>query len=114
MKFVVDRKTWYRGQGESGSCLFHPENGRCCLGFFANAIGHSDEEIDDVAMPDGITNPKNWPESLLTIDDGGYMYTELTGKIATVNDNSNIEDDEREEQLTELFLKADVEVVFEG
>lgn len=103
MKFIVDRKTWRRG--ESGSRLLSHDGKRCCIGFAASQLGTPDSEILEVSAvaskkPDG--NPvcpllcwkPNYVPSSMSLD---WVY-----EAYQVNDDPKINDVDRERRLKEL------------
>lgn len=42
-KLIIDRKKWARGRG--GSELLQEDSTMCCLGFYAKALGYTDDDI---------------------------------------------------------------------
>ena len=48
-QFTIKRSEW-------GRCGLKNFSGRCCLGFYCNALGLSDELIEYLAMPSGVYN----------------------------------------------------------
>jgi hypothetical protein len=111
MEFTVKRSEWYRGKGGPGSALLLESSGeRCCLGFFANACGESDGSIAEKAYPSDVG--AQWSAELNSHflqkwygDDPHarpYLVKAEDG-IASVNDDRDISDPEREELLTAAF-----------
>lgn len=112
MKFTVDRATWYRGKGNVKSSLLTDSGERCCLGFFAKACGLSDDVTLGVGMPANIR--VTLPKEMTWLRHSNYanFSSDLACDIASTNDCQNIDDEQREKELTELFKKANHEIVF--
>ncbi len=145
MKLTIDRARWYRGHGGSTSCLqlktpAH-DGPRCCLGFLALALGHSERAIEGVPDPTEllgnlitdermnrgeVTNPEckiEWPRELIEIvadedaDDPHLMRVKgrvLLSRLITVNDSEICSEAKRERDITVLMHAAGVEVEFVG
>lgn len=114
MKVVVKRSKWFRGQGTHGSLLLNSKGQMCCLGFAALQLGFKEEEIKGQAVPAflkremiGFNLPYN--SGLLPFAE----HTPLTRAAVHINDYSFISDEEREQQLTDLFKEHGHEIVFE-
>jgi len=106
MKLVIDRAKWCRG-GENTSLIRSEDGCMCCLGFFGLACGVPGKLMIDKAGPASAKH-SGWPEWL---NDGETM---LTAKhlLLEANDESSINDSEREQRITEIFAKHGVEVEF--
>ncbi len=117
MRFEVRRSEWYRGWA-SQSALFveearrvkdEPDRKRCCLGFFANACGLSDDQICDRSEPLYV------PEDLVrnfASPDWLNLDPTLSVDMMIVNDDEGLSDEDREERLIVLFSKAGHEIIF--
>lgn len=133
MKFTVKRSEWLRGEGGAPSRLFRKtDNKRCCLGFFANACGFTDDELADnrtvaqMAMERRLLELKNAaPEDsrrrlLGFLLDNRGINSDAAEELMKVNDafdasvwNGSFEQPlDREAKLTKLFADAGHEVVF--
>ncbi len=115
MRFEVKRSEWYRGFGGSNSHLFLPEDDRdddkcrCCLGFFANACGLPDKDIEYVATPEEVPDDVIVPE----IDEWNTLFkNDRHQEMMKVNDDTSLSDKAREVELTKLFNEAGHEIVF--
>ena len=120
-KFTVDRQTWLRGRGQG---TLRSESGEmCCLGFFCNQIGGvSLKSLMRFTYPASLVNANRLTDEekkkigvLLEDNTGyaGYAFDSLLGtNAARINDNINIDDGERESQLTALFAEEGFEVEF--
>lgn len=104
--FVVYRDKWIRG-GNFESCLLDTDTGcRCCLGHLARDVGIGDNEIKHAVMP--YEAPSDlWPASLVP-----HYQDCLAWDAANTNDNTEIDDAERERRLTERFARDGIEVEF--
>lgn len=115
MKFIVDRKTWYRGQGGITSRLLNFEGQRCCIGFVAQQCGVPDEACRDIVSVDGIrkliTSRAAWPAWF--IGDFGRDTKDL-GQAYRINDDKDITDEARESALEELFASHGDTMEFVG
>lgn len=91
--FTVERSSWMRGTSRG---LLRGLNGlMCCLGFYCLAAGCSEDDIEEMEYPSDV---------------GIEFYRQA--HIAQVNDDTEIDDCEREAKLTERFGKAGIEVKF--
>ena len=121
MRFEVKRSEWLAGKhtGEFESMLYNPEcEKRCCLGFFANAAGFSDEQINGIGRPqelngvqyegkfDGLVYQESESSEYTNYD------TDVCAAVMKVNDDSDMPNKAREERLTELFSQIGHEIVF--
>lgn len=105
MDFVVKRSEWYRGRGGRYSRLLVVTK-RCCLGFVAQQCGIEDKDLMKNATPGqvGKTNetfPTNFYSPYaenIEMGPGWIMAAMRT------NDDQDITDPIREEQLKSLFV----------
>jgi len=111
MKFIVDRKTWYRGKGPDKSKLLRVDGTRCCIGFVGQQCGVSDDLMLDRpgvesfhCAPTGLL--PLFPAWIYTTDDLMYAYD--------VNDEPELSEAERESQLQSIFAKHGDEIEFVG
>lgn len=131
VKFTVYRDEWHRGKSPTGSKLLIVPDGpyvtptgkeqKCCLGFRALAVGHTPLDIANVTYPKrldetsigGLTG-HDW-KGLVTDGHGiaAARHTPACDRIATINDNEYITDEEREERLTKEFALVGDEILFE-
>ena len=120
MRFEVKRSEWLAGKHTDNfeSMLYNAEcQMRCCLGFFANAVGFSDKQIEGVLCPQNLDDIQCedkfeglvYQESEFT----KYNYdTDVCEAIMKVNDDVSMPNKAREERLTELFSQIGHEIVF--
>lgn len=109
MKFQVDRKIWWRGQGSPGSLLLRRDGKMCCVGFFCLASGLTKDDIIGRATiaPDF---------RVLSDKELSKWCVELSPHVAlgvyNTNDQKGLLDSAREEKLIELFAQLGHEVEF--
>jgi len=112
MKFIVDRRTWYRGHGSDTSSLLREDGTRCCIGFVAQQCGIPDSAIlnrsDIVEM-----NYKDDPNCTLF---PSWMRDtrNMIGPAYNANDNDQISDAVRETRLKAIFAEQGDEIEFEN
>lgn len=99
---TIDRAAWLRGEGGILSFLLRPSDGKmCCLGFYAEACGMADKDLNGVKiLPFSMT--KEFP-----VKDASVIVDAL---YAANDDDSP----QREERITSLFAKLRVVVRFTG
>lgn len=123
-KFTIDRNSWSRGIPKD-TCLLNA-NGMCCLGFAALACGYSEDQIKGEERPEELVNNllrRNkgkegfnlWFDGLIErsgSDCYPFNSTKICEDIIECNDSYDLSDEEREEELKNLFGKLGVEVDF--
>lgn len=113
--FTIDRSEWVTGRNlderKNPSQLLNFNKKKCCVGFACLAAGLSEEEIDGVEAPMG-----TWKVKGLSGFDklGNWKHEGIAPEIYLVNDDSGLTDQEREEDVRDLFAKIGVEVKFVG
>jgi hypothetical protein len=115
---VIDRKKWHRGKGPEQSRLLIKESttkeyrGKmCCLGFYLKSEGCTDNQIDDMMLPSmvfALPSACNW---LLYSDPSGHGQRNEE-ELAMTNDNTTIDDPDREDLIKTAFALQDVRVTF--
>lgn len=135
-ELVVDRAIWLRG---SGGSFFEPENkGMCILGLYLReVVGITKNKLLDKGSPEDVletyTRPKDFLNRLAnaqacwlldTPDNlGGLSQKELqeecsdseaANELISLNDNEDLSDEDREEQIKEHFKQFNVKVRFIG
>ena len=107
MKFIVDRKTWFRGQGRAGSSLLNLDGKRCCIGFVGQQCGMPDESL--LMRRAVFTVPIDWRKFPKWMESVGQcdIYSAYQ-----VNDAKTITDEVREASLKEIFLRNGDEIEF--
>ena len=116
-EFTVSRKGWLRGEGSESSALLREEDGKkCCLGFYANACGISDDEILGAHILSYIVTPQSHPQVHPTFSDReareGWVVAEAIMNLNDRNDMGAKNDSERERELTAKFAKLGITIHF--
>jgi len=105
---IVKRSEWLRGDPHDSSLFSSHHEQRCCLGFWCNACGIKDEKIKDIPDPAKAGNG--------VFDIGGLTKygsnTPVCEAMMMINDNSEINDTDRERILTTLAQSLDVTMTF--
>ena len=113
MLLVIDRGRWLRGEGPKDSFLKRQRDGKmCCLGFEALRRGYTEEDIMGASGP--WADIVGW-EGLLEKNLGRLTTpfpTQTCQQMMLVNDDRYLPEEQREQQLKELFLKVGVQVEF--
>ena len=111
---IVQRKKWLRGEGDS--YLKREKDGKmCCLGFACLAAGLKPKEILGIESP--ATVCENLEDSViqsLVLSKNPTENTTLCYKMMCTNDSLNIDDVDREANLTKLFKRMGTKVIFKG
>ena len=112
-KLVIEESKWYRGKSSRHSRLRRKQDGlMCCLGFDALACGLEKDQITSVNFPSKL---RVLPEAMrwLTSHDSDDPDYPLERRIGAINDDAEMTDQTRKEQLTRLFLEGgNIELVF--
>jgi hypothetical protein len=121
MKYIIDRTKWLRGEGSGASKLLRPSDGKmCCLGMVALQCGLDMRQIMDRGEPKScsLVDPKSealWP-SWMGIDKvavgDGYDDNHPVAAAMICNDSRQIEDHDREAQLSAIFAQHGDELTF--
>ncbi len=107
--FTVSRAKWLRGRGADSALL---SDGRmCCLGFAHVTAGVPERDIKGVSMP-ADADPKCHVRGLVVDDEDYVRDSRLSKDAADINDDKDIDDDERELRLTALFREHGIAVEF--
>lgn len=112
MKFIVDRKKWYRGKGSEESALLREDGTRCCIGFVGQQCGVSDSlMLDRPCILDDrrVESLKGFPQWMYTTVD---KHRTLADEAYQANDNQLHGDAARERELKKLFADHGDEIEF--
>lgn len=116
--FAIIEKKWARGGKKGPSMLQNASGNRCCLGFLCRAAGF--KRLADAAMPEGLVSEcemrdKPYPLPLVLSKLKGLVrvvrgkrhaiQTTTATRIAAINDDDWITDEERKRKLAILFSK---------
>lgn len=113
MKFTIDRKTWYRGQGHHGSQLLREDGMRCCIGQVGQQCQIPDEAMFQKASIHGwnfetgakvIKVRGAWPKWMKNEDQISECYL--------INDDTALDDAQREKDLIAQFASRGDELEF--
>lgn len=107
LKVIVNRKTWYRGQGGPGSRLLLEDGRRCCVGFLAKRLGASDETLLEECDLLALTPCKQ-------TDSFSNSYDDTLNRAYNVNDNNKLTEEDREATLKDIGKKMGVQFIFRG
>lgn len=130
MDFVVDRRTWVRGLagGSSGlgqTALLNDQGNMCCLGHCMTNLGAEKNQILGLGEPEEIDNdpygvgynlvryPFTAPFANYNEERGRYVNNELSTDAMVIND-ALIDEEAREQQLIELFMRHGHTIRFEN
>jgi hypothetical protein len=133
-KFTVDRKRWLRGEGSMKSRLLRKSDRKmCCLGFRALAKGATEEQILDRESPRDLTidDKTGALADLCELDERGRPVdnNKVAQNLMGTNDHrlDSLDDDadevdmgdphseeQREQQIRDLFASIGEEVEFVG
>jgi len=101
MQLTIDRKRWLRGTHPTSYLRRKRDGKMCCVGFYAKALGHTQDEITGQYELVNLKKPKcRWSDS----DDMYNLYN--------VNDACGINEAEREVQIIRGFKRHRVNVRF--
>lgn len=114
MKFTIDRSKWIRGKDRGMSYLLRPADGkRCCVGFYLQACGLTDEQLsnrcyadsyDQNLRKDDLPAGTEWLHISRSKEGGDSVYY--------VNDDMELTETEREERIAARFAREGHEVEF--
>lgn len=100
--FEISRATWTRG--EWSLLLDETTDKSCCLGFYCLASGQSRDEIAGRGLPEDLDDAGNPEFDWLAISSGsGFTSTDACLEVASLNDSTDITEEEREARLAETF-----------
>lgn len=110
MKYVVDRKKWYRGKGSRYSQLLRTDGMRCCIGFVGQQCGIGDRDL--LGRLGAVNAPSTlWPKWFFVRHASSARDLILAYNL---NDRRRMSDADREAALKALFAKHGDELEFVG
>ena|ERR1700683_3361532 len=113
MKFVIDRKTWFRGRGAEHSKLLRKDGRMCCIGQIAKLCQVPEDKILDISdlsplrFHGGMSSFPSW----FRIADTDMESTDLS-ECYGINDDEDCDDDFREASLKKIFARHGDELEF--
>ena len=118
MKFIVDRKKWYRGRGVVKSKLLRVDGKMCCIGFVGIQCGIEPSLLLNKGTVEKVSLPRSlWPTWFFssvdnTLDgDAPWICSDLN-RAYEINDATYLTDAEREARLRAIFASHGDEIVF--
>jgi hypothetical protein len=130
-KLTIQRSKWLRGQTDCRptGLLLSRTGKMCCLGFYALACGFEEKHIKNIPGPQELQNSFHyrtesvyggfikkrkeeieWDTKLLTSNDEN---SNLAYSLMDINDNYSMDEETREQEIKQGFLKMGVKVKFE-
>ena len=130
-EFTIFRNKWLRGGkdgfgNDEGASLCTDDGQKCCLGHIMTQCGIKKIQLLDKGDPadvltdeNGQGRPRVQSEQLrkavnFLYNNSKGANTKLTEQAVSINDDHNIDDEERERQLTALFSKNKIRLTFVG
>lgn len=117
IKTVVDRRTWLRGPYALGgvSVLLNEDGMRCCLGFRLALAGLSNDALAGQHEPGDFADFTGMPPWLTQREeDYGASTSDVAYQAMSYNDDTDIDDAERERLITDIFARNGEEIEFVG
>jgi hypothetical protein len=114
MKLIIDRERWLRGEGADESYLLRSRDSKmCCLGFFGLACNLTENQIINECMPNAFSlSQVSWNQDWLFDQNNRRALSQETKSLLIINDTVNLNSDERERRIKEIFARHNVEVEF--
>lgn len=114
---VVKRSEWLRGVGHIESYLLRgQDNKRCCIGFACSTAGCADDVLLDRMRAGEVRQQEDRVSlvaaGLLRRYPSGSHHDEHLSELYATNDDLNISEAQREEQLINLGLPLAIEFEF--
>lgn len=113
LKVKVNRKKWYRGKGPAKSSLLCSNGQMCCIGFLGKALDVKNAHMLKQPTLHDATYHKSMSDSVRhvvteMVDEFDYELS----RAYQINDDPEIEDDEREVRLKKIGKSMDVVFTF--
>jgi hypothetical protein len=112
MKFTVDRKMWFRGQGADESRMLRTDGKRCCIGFVGKQCRVPDKDMRNKKVIDAIKTPSSKALFPVWMTKDCYSVKRDIDRAYGMNDCPLMSETEREQRLKELFLRNGDEIEF--
>ena len=104
LNVAVDRNMWYRGKGMAESRLLRPDGQKCCIGFLGIELGACEGDLLDIDILDDVEVKAT--KEFRDKHNGGLT------EAYVVNDDRDITEAAREEQLIVIGQLMDVNFYF--
>jgi len=111
MELVIDREIWLRGENDS-YLLRDSDDRRCCLGIYLEACGVDKEQLSNKQDPYDFARGYKLPMQTTWLMLGDHHNSDLAGQLMGANDDRNLLEEQREEEITFLFAKVGITVRF--
>lgn len=115
MKLIIDRQKWLRGEGSAASSLLRAaDQKQCCIGIYLEQTGINRAMLNGrKAFKSYVSSKYGHVNVLPTTSETGWLHdNEIVVPLYQINDNVNLNDAEREAELTTRFAAQGVEVEF--
>ena len=104
-KIIIDRETWLRGEGKDNSFLLRGSDKKmCCLGFYFNQCGVSEETLLNKGSPMCL-GEANLPKETLWLRG-------VAGTLMAINDSTYYPEADRESKIKKIFAEFGYKVKF--
>lgn len=114
-RMVIKGSEWRRGgivneRMHGPTMLLNEQGKRCCVGIHGRLLGIPDEELLNLGWPktDGSVYDHMWNEQV----EGDSIMSQDEVGAASINDNANITDEVRIDQLRPIFRRRGVIIVW--
>lgn len=121
LEVTVQRSKWHRGHGHIGSALVVSDRGllpgqmgkMCCLGFVCRVAGVPVKEMIGVTVPLWLRNLIDYPLMPVALTENlAHSTKNITAKLVDANDDQDLTDAAREQQLICLGREAGINFTF--
>jgi hypothetical protein len=87
---------------------------QCCMGIFLSALGFTDDEIQSRVFPYEVFDETGRvpPEAAFLHENPFVAKDNVADELAHLNDSSAYSDEEREQEIKEIFANHGIEVEF--
>ncbi len=115
---IIDRKKWLRGEGDSESYLLRLSDEKmCCLGIYLESCGIERARLLNRASPAALSasTMETFPEEakwLICTNGLRFRHPNKVSKLMEINDESSFSEEEREVEISEIFLENGIKVEF--
>jgi len=107
LKVVIKKSRWYRGKSVAYLRLIHSPK-QCCIGFLARQLGAKVKDIRGISILDDILDEKHTRDCV----NFAGKHNDQLDLAYNINDNPNLSDTERIQQLKEVGRKMAVQFIF--